>query len=98
MQALISLNLYDENDEVTNTLEKSVIKWGIMKKAIRLGKNINVENFEENDFDKISAFVCEVFDNKVTVDELETGADMGDVFSVFKSVINKAGSMNIGPN
>jgi hypothetical protein len=59
---------------------------------------MNVENFEEADFDKITSFVCEVFDNKVTVKELEDGADMQDVFAVFKAVINKANSMNINPN
>lgn len=98
MPALISLNLYDENDEIIKTFEKSVIKWGVMKKAIKLGKNMNIDNFAEEDFDKISGFVCEVFDNKVTTKELEDGADMQDVFAVFKAVINKAGSMNIGPN
>lgn len=98
MSSLISLNLYDENDEVIKTVEKSVVKWGVMKKAIKLGKSMDVEDFEEADFDKISQFVCEVFDNKVTVKELEDSADMQDVFSVFKAVTNRASALNINPN
>jgi hypothetical protein len=69
-----------------------------MKKAIRLGKGMDVENFEEADFDKITQFVCEVFDNKVSVKELEDSADMQDVFAVFKAIINKANTMNVNPN
>jgi hypothetical protein len=98
MHNFISLNLYDENDEVIKTVEKSIVKWGVMKKAIRLGKGMDVENFEEADFDKITQFVCEVFDNKVSVKELEDSADMQDVFAVFKAIINKANTMNISPN
>lgn len=97
MSALVCLKLYDENDEIIKTVEKSVIKWGVMKKAIKLGKDMDVENFSEADFDKISAFVCEFFDNKVTAKELENSADMADMFAVFKTVINKAYSMNMNP-
>ena len=98
MSALISLTLYNNEDEVIKTYEKSVIKWGLMKKAIKLGKNMDEKDFGEGDFDKISEFVCDLFDNKFTLKELEDGADMGEVFTAFKSVIKKAGSMNISPN
>jgi hypothetical protein len=98
MSALVSLTLYDNNDEVIKTYQKSVIKWGLMKKAIRLGKGMSDEDFGEADFDKISEFVCELFDNQFTLQELENGADVAEVFTAFKAVINKAQSMNISPN
>ena len=98
MSALISLTLYDKEDQPIKTYEKSVIKWGLMKKAIKLGKSMNIEDFGETDLDKISEFVCDLFDNQITLKELEDGADMGEVFAAFKGVISKANSMNISPN
>jgi hypothetical protein len=98
MSSLVSVTLYDKNDEPIKTYEKSVIKWGLMKKAIKLGKGMNEEDFGEDEFDKISEFVCDLFDNQFTTKDLEEGADVGEVFTAFKAVIAKAKAMNVSPN
>lgn len=91
---LISINFYDESDEVTKTFEKNGVRWGVLKKAITLGKSMDVKNFSEKDYDKISSFVCEVFGGQFTSKELEENANFDDVLNVFKAVINKANGVN----
>jgi hypothetical protein len=45
---------------------------------------------EEAQMRAISQFVVELFGNRFTVKELETGADIGEIMTVFKAVIARA--------
>ena len=45
---------------------------------------------EEAQLTAISAFVVELFGNKFTVKQLEDGADIGEIMTVFRAVINRA--------
>lgn len=94
----IQLNFYNDDDEITDTFEKNGVRWGILKKSLLLGKTMNVNEFTEEDYDKISAFVCEVFQNKFNTKDLEDKSNFDDVINVFKAVIKKANAMNINPN
>ncbi len=93
--APVELTLYDENDEEVKTLSKSVIRWGNMKKAMKLAAQLDKDkkDLSEESIDALSAFVCQLFDDKVTPQELEDGADIGDVMTCFKAVVHRASSM-----
>lgn len=93
MSALISLTLYDEKDEPIKTYEKSIIRWGFLKKAIKLSKGMDENNFSETDVDKINEFVCELFGNQFTAKELEDESSFDEVFAVFKVIMNKASAL-----
>ena len=87
----IELSLYDENDEVIRTYSKSIVRWGILKQAIKLAKILDESGgFGDSDMDAISAFVCRLFDDQFTVEELENGAEVSEIMSCFRTVVRRA--------
>jgi len=94
MQEPITLVLYDENNEVAKTLEVKIIPWGMLKKALGLSNSMSGESFGNETVDAISQFICDLFHGKVTVEELDSGADMLDMISVVKSILSYAGELN----
>lgn len=87
----IELTLYDENDEVIHTYSKSIVRWGILKQAIKLAKILDESGgFGDSDMDAISAFVCRLFDDQFTVEELENGAEVSEIMSCFRAVVRRA--------
>lgn len=87
----IELTLYDENDEVIRTYSKSIVRWGILKQAIKLAKTLDESGgFGDSDMDAISAFVCRLFDDQFTVEELENGAEVSEIMSCFRAVVRRA--------
>lgn len=91
----IEITLYGENDEPIKTYSKSVIRWGVLKKATKLANQIREsgDNAFNEDYDAISAFVCMLFDNAFTAAELEAGADVSEIMSCFRAVINRANAL-----
>lgn len=89
--APVQLTLYDADDEPIKELSRLVVPWGILKRAVRLVKNLDVDNVSEEDLDVITALVVEVFGDKVTMEELEKHADIGDMLSVLTMIVAKAG-------
>jgi hypothetical protein len=88
----VQLTLYNTDDEPVKELSRLVVPWGILKRALRLVKSLDPENLNEDDLDTITALVAEVFgSDKVTIRELDEGADMGDMLSVLNMVVAKAG-------
>lgn len=89
--AALELNFYNEEYEVIKTYSVGIIRWGMFKKALELSKSISTDAKQaEAGFDGLSSFICDLFNNQFTVSELEQHADIGDVFSCYKAVINKA--------
>ena len=93
--APISITLYDENDEPKATFERSVLRWGILKKAMKIAKAMDTEKnaLDDETLDMVSAFVCELFQNQFTREALEAGADIPEVMTVFREVVKRAGSL-----
>lgn len=93
--APIQITLYDENDEPIKTYSLSVVRWGLLKKAIKLSKQINQkdEEIEEEAMDAISAFVCQLFRDKFTPTQLDEGADIAEIMSAFRAVVNRAAAV-----
>ena len=87
----VELTLYDENDEISKELRRLIIPWGLLKKAVRLQESIDESNITDDDIDSISDLVIEIFgEEKVTREELEKGADVGDLMAVLMSIVSRA--------
>lgn len=87
----VQLTLYNADDEPIKELSRLVIPWGILKRSVRLAKNVDPNHLGEEDIDAITALVKEVFGDNVTMKELEDGADVGDMLSVLQMIVAKAG-------
>lgn len=92
--APITLTLYNQDDEPTRELQTSVVRWGVLKQALRLSDSlVDEKNLTADGIDQLTAFVCRVFGDKATVTELEEGADVAEMFTVFRAVIRRASSL-----
>lgn len=91
----IEITLYGADDEPIKTYSKSVIRWGVLKKATKIANQIREsgDNAFSSDFDAISDFVCLMFDNAFTARQLEDGADVSDIMACFRAVVNRANSL-----
>lgn len=93
----ISITLYGPDDEPLNTYNCGVIRWGLLKKASRLAQQIDTDasgaEAAEANMAEVSQFVVAVFGDKFTVEELEDGADVGEVMSVLQAVIARASGL-----
>lgn len=49
------------------------IKARMFRKAIGYAKSMNFDNLGENEVDELVGFVCELFNNQFTIDELYDG-------------------------
>lgn len=101
--AAIELNFYNADSEIIATHSVGFVPWKMLKKALAVSKSIAQNSLngdadggqntaEYSGFDEISAFVCDLFQNKFSLAELEEHADIGDVMSCFRAVVNKAKS------
>jgi hypothetical protein len=89
----IELKLYDAEDNVIKTLTRSIVPWGMMKRALRLANHLNRltdETMSEASMDEITGFIAAVFSDSVSVAELDAGADTGDMVTVMQQIISKA--------
>jgi len=90
----IQITLYDpETDEVKGTYSRSYVPWKILKRAIRLQNSLDMESLSEEDLDQLTMLVVDVFGDKFTADDLEEGADIGEMMAVLVAVISRAGSV-----
>ncbi len=85
----ILLTLYDENNEAIEEYQRTVVPWGMLKRALKF------QSFGDGDmtgeaFDELAGFVCELFGGKFTVQQLNDGADIAEVFAVINAVITRA--------
>jgi hypothetical protein len=95
MSQSITLNLYNENDEIVRTLNRSFIPWGILEFAIDLQEEFaeievaedgSPKNIGREQIERLTDFVVFIFGDAVTPDELKKGASLVDMFSVFRQV------------
>lgn len=96
----IVLTLYDENDEIKGEYQRLIIPWNMLKRALKF-KGLDESNTDEKTFDELAGFVCELFGNKFTIEDLGKGADISEVFTVIQAVVARAGgyfspNMNAG--
>jgi hypothetical protein len=93
-KAPVELELYGTGDEVIKRLHRLIVPWGILKKAAALNKRIgkaSEDEIAEEDVDEIANLIIQIFgEEKVSLDELDKYADVGDMISVIKSIAARA--------
>ena len=92
----IKINLYDEQDEVINTLVRKRIPWGLLKKIVKRFAAVEDDEGGEASLENIAEVVCEIFKDKVTVEELDEQGDVGEIIDVFQTIVELASPS--GPN
>lgn len=85
----VELTIYGTDDDVLKELSRLIVPWGLLKKAAKL-QQIEQENLEAADIDEITDLVLEIFEGQVTREELEKGADLGDMLTVIMSIVMRA--------
>lgn len=70
--------------KIVNAPEPEQRKW------FEFWKSAEVASAEEAQIRAVSQFVVELFGNKFTVKELESGADIGEIMTAFQAVLTRA--------
>ncbi len=86
----IEIVLYDSDDKPIKTYTKSIVPWGILKKAIKLAKGLDIDNMSEESFDELTAFVVAAFGDRFSTKDLDDGADITDMITVLTMIMSKA--------
>lgn len=88
----IELNLYDDEGKTVKTFKLCVIPWGMMKKATALGNKLSkIEDDDEAVFDGMASYVCEVYKNQFTVDDVNDHMEYSEVVQAIQEVQNALG-------
>lgn len=78
-------------DEKKAVHQRLIVPWGFLKRAVRLSKSVGKKKeLEETQIDEISDLLVEFFAGAFTREELETGADVGEIMACFQSIVAKA--------
>lgn len=92
--APLVLNLYDENNEIIRTCTRSFVPWKMLKKGIRLYKQLGAkapEAYEEDDIDALTSYIMAVYDKQdLTIELLDEHADITEMMTVIRGVVNRA--------
>lgn len=91
MATPLRITLYDpETNEERETHTRMFVPWKLLKVAVRLSKNLNVNNITEDDADALAGLVVEAFGNKFSIEDLNEGADVSEMITVMNQIIGKA--------
>ena len=89
-----TLNLYKKNG-LLRELRQSILPWGILElavdmqeefEAIELDAEGKVTNVSREQIQKLTDFVVYIFDDDVTVEELNRGASIEDMFALYQQI------------
>lgn len=94
MNQILTLNLYDAQNEKVKTCTRAFVPWKMLKKAVRLYKQIGnkkIDEYEEADMDALTAYIMEVFPEQgLTIEILDEQSDIGEMMAVVRTVMNHA--------
>ncbi len=86
----IHITLYDENSEIKAEYDRVFVPWGLLKQAVRMEAELDLDNMTEESMDALAALVAEAFGNQFSVKDLNEGADIDEMVAVLQTIINKA--------
>ncbi|OGO35672.1 MAG: hypothetical protein A2W35_05370 [Chloroflexi bacterium RBG_16_57_11] len=92
--APIKLTLYGPNDEIAGEHSRSFVPWKLLKRAIHLSKSFDAEEMSEEDLDSIAQLVVDFYGGQFSLEQLENGADAGEMMAVIEAIVAKAGQMS----
>lgn len=94
LQSPIVLNLYAEDNELIRSCTRTFVPWKMLKKAVKLHKQIGskgIDEFEEEDMDALTCYIMEVFPGQdLTIEVLDEQSDISEMMNVVKAVMSKA--------
>lgn len=95
--ALITLNIYDDEDAIIKTFTASRVRWGFIVRAVELQDKIDTgELTGKEQIEAVTTFVKAFFPS-MTDKDIEL-ADINDVINVFKMVGKLAGGIDTTKN
>jgi hypothetical protein len=87
----MNITLYDpETNEVKSTHTRLFVPWKLLKQAVKLANGLDPENMTDADMDTLAGLVVETFGNKFSIEDLNNGADVGEMVTVLNTIIAKA--------
>lgn len=86
------IRLYDAEGEHTE-FSQMIIPWGIMKMAISISENMNTEKPTAADIDSLAGLVVAVFGNRFSVEDLNRGAEVGEMLAVINNIVARAANL-----
>lgn len=87
--SLISLNIYNDADEIIKTYSTNRIRWGVLVKAVELEEMTKGDENGVESVKAISDLIYSIFPS-ITPDDLAL-ADFDDMKNVFRIVVNMTG-------
>lgn len=72
------------------------IKSRMLRKLLEIKKRMDFENIQEDELDELVAFVCEVFGNQFSVDDVYDGLPLEKLMPTITSVMNAASGSAAG--
>ena len=91
------VHLYGEDNEVLKTFSRSFVPWKMLKKAVKLSKEVNFEDLKAEDVDQIAGLVVEVFSDQFSLEDLDNGADVGEMLAVIENIVARANGVSLNP-
>lgn len=91
-RAPIELHLYNENDEVIDTLRRTRIPSYLLDMAMELQNSFTGEQSPKN-ADALFNFIVEFYGNKVDLESLKKQTDLIECMSVLRSIITRASGL-----
>jgi len=90
----LSITLYDNDNEVVKTFTRTFVPWKLLKRAVKLvkvfGNDFDPDNMKESDIDELAALVVDAFGGQFTIDQLNDGADLGEMMTVLTGIMASA--------
>lgn len=87
--SLISLNIYNDADEIVKTYSTNRVRWGVITKAVELEELTKGDDNGAESVKAITDLMFLIFPS-MTPDDL-AAADFNDMQNVFKMVVNMTG-------
>lgn len=86
--AHLQITLYDPmTNEVVAEYTRTFVPWKLLKRAVKLMKAFDAEKMSEADIDELAALVVDTFGGQFTVDQLNDGADVGEMMTVLTGIM-----------
>ena len=106
--APLTLTLYGPDDEELNSYVRSIVPYGVFKRAVRFIKQLGVSGVSDLDHidltaldeemtEALASLVVFAFGDKFTVEQLENGADLGDMMTLVENILSRASAMQGNP-
>jgi hypothetical protein len=97
MKTPMTLHLYDKNSEITKTFTRSFVPWKLLKEAVKISKNLDPKDMNEEDVEQLTGLVVAVFGDQFSVKELNDGADVGEMIAVLQQIVATANGVTADP-